>query len=104
MIQTSLYKEVVPLNLDLGISKQLGWVSFVSTSPFMGFSLIPLDDFSTNSLFNPLVSGFAMLSFDFTWSTEITLVEINCLMVLCLQLMCLDLPLYIILCALPMAD
>ena len=33
---------------------------------FTGFSLIPFDDFSTNSLFNPLVSGSAILSLDFT--------------------------------------
>ena len=33
---------------------------------FMGFSPILLDDLSTNSLFNPLVSGSAKLSLDFT--------------------------------------
>ena len=33
---------------------------------FMGFSPIPLDDLSTNSLFNPLVSRSAMFSFEGT--------------------------------------
>ena len=56
----------VPLNLDLRISSQLGWVSIASTYSFTGFSPIPFDDFSTNSLFNPLVNGSAMLSLDFT--------------------------------------
>ena len=45
---------------------RIGWVSTVLTYSFMSFSLVPLDDFSTNSMFNPLVSEFAMLSLDFT--------------------------------------
>ena len=48
------YNLVVPLNLDLGISSQLGGVSAVQTYHFMGFSPIPLDDLPTHSLINPL--------------------------------------------------
>ena len=59
---------------------------------------------STNSLFKPLVSRSAILSFDFTQSIKIIPVESSCLMVLCLQCMCLDLPLYMLLCALLIAD
>ena len=67
----------------------------------MGFSPIPFDVLSTWSRFNPLVSWFAMLSFDFTKSIEITPVEVNCLTILYRRRMCLDLPLYITFCALP---
>ena len=70
----------------------------------MDFNPIPLDNFSTNSLFNPLVSGSTMLSLDLTQYGEITLVESSCLMVLCLQRICLDLPLYMLFCAIPIAD
>ena len=40
-------------------------------SYLIGLSPIPLDEFSTNSLANPLVSGSAMLSLDLTYSMEI---------------------------------
>ena len=54
------------LNLDLKISSLLGWVFIVLTYSFVGFNPIPLDDFSTNSIFNPLVNGFMMLSLNLT--------------------------------------
>ncbi|KAF5958867.1 hypothetical protein HYC85_006092 [Camellia sinensis] len=49
---TSVVIKVVPLNLDLGISSQLGWVFIPVTSK--GLSPIPFDDVSTNTQFNPL--------------------------------------------------
>ena len=57
---------VVPLNLDLGISNQLGWVSFTEARYFIGFKPIPLDALSTSSLGKPLVKGSAVLSLDLT--------------------------------------
>ena len=42
---------------------------------FKGFNLIHLEDLSTNSLFILLISGFIILSFDFTQSIAITLFE-----------------------------
>ena len=66
MILLGLFSLVIPLNLDLGISSPLGWVSTVSTYYIVSISPIALDDFSTRSLFNPLVNGSAIFSFDFT--------------------------------------
>ena len=81
-----------PLNLDLQSTK-LG--CRCGNSYLIGLSLIPLDEFLTNSLAKPLVSGFAMLSLDFTYSMEIIPLESSCLTVLCRQQMCHDLLLYI---------
>ena len=88
------YNLVVLLNLDLGISNQLGGVSAVQTYPFMDFSLIPLDDLSTISLFNPLslwINNFIIWLYIVNIDNSI---EGSCLMVLCLRRMCLDLPYY----------
>ena len=94
----------MPLNLDLGISSQQGWV-FLHNNLFVhGFNPITFDKFENNFMFNPLVSGSSMLSLDLMPSIEITLVESSCRMVLCLRRMCRDLPLYIALYARPIAD
>ena len=81
-----------PRSWDLQ-STRLGRLS--GNSYLIGVSSILLDEVSTSSLANPLVSGSAMLSLDFTYSMEIIPLESNCLTVLCQRRMCLDLPLYI---------
>ena len=90
---TSLHDSVVPLNLDLGISSQLG--CHPGDFYVKGFNPIPLDEQFTYSLLKPLVNGSAIFSFDFMKSMEIISLESNCLTVLCLRCICRDLPLYI---------
>ena len=64
-------------------------------SYLIGLSTNPLEEFLTNSLDNPLVSGSAMLSLDLTYSMDIIPCESCCRTVLCRRRMCQDLPLYI---------
>ena len=80
-----------PRSWDLQ-STRLG--SRCGNSYFIGLSLIPLEEFSTNFLANPLVSESAMLSLNFTYSVEIIQLVSSCLTVLCQRRMCRDLPLY----------
>ena len=69
----------------------------------MGFNPIPLNDLSISFL---LVSDLAILSFYSTYLIERTSVESICLMVFFVQRICVDLSLYlyILLCALPIAN
>lgn len=53
---------VVPLNLDLVICGQLGWVLIEGRNHFIRFSLIFLNELLTRSNGKPFVSGSAMLS------------------------------------------
>ena len=99
---TSLHDSVVPLNLDLGISSQLG--CHPGDFYVISFNPIPLNEQFTCSLLKPLVNGSVIFSFDFMKLMEIIPLESNCLTILCLQRICRDLPLYIWLCALPIAD
>mgnify|MGYP003703585753 CR=1 FL=1 len=73
-------------------------------TPAKGLNPIPLDDVSTNSQVNLLVSRSAMLHLDFTKSRKTTPLESSCRMELCLQRICLHFPLYILLCARPIAN
>ena len=85
MIQLSLYSQIVPLNIDLGIFNQLGWV-FFTTTLFFHWALISLPSmtYQLTLYLTHLVSEFATLSFGFIYSTNITTVESSYLMILCL--------------------
>lgn len=84
IISLTLVISLFLLNPDLRIFTVLGWVSFFKSFQLMDLSHIFLGDWSTCCLFNPLVSGTTILSFNVTQLIVVLLVEGNCIIKLCI--------------------